>query len=182
MLGMLLHHRRPAVSRQSVPRRRRFCHPAVSVDPEEKTWMPQRAFSPRQRVLLGAPGEGQGRVGGRICALHAERVASGGGCSTADLLPSGFAARQLRCPADLLPHRTWSAKNPRAWPLPCAWGSGVLPDQADLRVRRRPSRPITETRDTNAAAPKVGTGVGLAGGTTVPLLRMVICAAGPSTV
>ncbi len=178
MLGVLLHHRRPTAGRWIAPSRRPVCHPAAAVDQDEQTWMPQRAFSPRQGVLLGAAGEGQGLVGGTSahCTLHAGCVAPSSECCPAD------AARQLRCPADLLPHRAWSAKNPRAWPPPCAWGSGVLPYQADLRVRRRPSRPITETRDTNAAAPKVGTGVGVAGGTTVPLLRMVICAAGPSTV
>ncbi len=170
------------------PSRRPVCHPAAAVDQDEQTWTPQRAFSPRQGVLLGA-GEGQGLVGGTSarCTLHAGCVAPSSECCPADtppgsyaarhVLPSRYAARQIYC------HTARGAqKTPGAWPPPCAWGSGDLPYQADLRVRRRPSRPMTETSDTNAAAPKVGTGVGLAGGTTVPLLRMVICAAGPSTV
>ncbi len=95
MLGVLLHHRRPTAGRWIAPSRRPVCHPAAAVDQDEQTWMPQRAFSPRQGVLLGAAGEGQGLVGGTSahCTLHAGCVAPSSECCPAD------AARRIRRPA-----------------------------------------------------------------------------------
>lgn len=166
---------------------------------------PARSFTEGPRPT----GWGFGDVGG-LYALQAERVGRCGkgarqmlpsGCAARHVLPSryaarhvlpsGYAARQIRCPAcaaqQIYRHTARGAqKTPGAWPPPCAWGTGVLPDQADLRERRRPSRPsrpMTEARETRPTVPRVGTGVGLVtGGTAVSSARMVICAAGPSAV
>lgn len=153
--------------------------------------------------LYALQAERVGRCGKGARQMHCTACAASG-CAARHVLPSGYAARQIRYPAcaaqrmrrpaDSLPGRyaarqiychtaRGAQKTPGAWPPPCAWGSGVLPDQAGLRERRRPSRPMTEARETRPAVPRVGTGVGLVtGGTAVSSARMVICAAGPSAV
>ncbi|GEM_PF-6204560 len=188
MLGVLLHHRRPAVGsgsrrgaglcvtqRQRLTKMNRHGRPNGRSAPGRAfCWAPPEKGKDWQVAHLRAA---RFTLGTLHRAANAALQMLPSGYAARHVLPSRYAARQIYC------HTARGAqKTPGAWPPPCAWGSGVPPYQADLRVRRRPSRPMTETRDTNAAAPNVGTGVGLAGGTTVPLLRMMICAAGPSTV
>lgn len=110
MPGALLHQRRPAASSQRAPRRRRFCHAAVSVDPKEKTVMPRRAFRPGKAACWAPAEKGKDWQVAHLRAARGARCTGRqmppGMCCPADTLPGRC------CPADTLPGRCCPAGAP----------------------------------------------------------------------